>query len=137
MSEEARALIVAGITGPFAIFVDRVVSGFMRRRRDDAQVDLTVSETWQTIVAELRRDISDLRSELAVERGRVDEVKDDLKRERDRAQGLEAEVDKYRSIARSLLRHVLRLREVLGKTGVEMPPIPQDVEDALTGVELP
>lgn len=130
MSEEARALIVAGITGPFAIAVDRALTWFRSRRKDNAEADLTLGQSWKQIVEELRRDIGDLRE-------RVVSLETEVDRERNRAKGLEAEVDKYRTIARSLLRHVLRLRDTLAKANVEMPEIPPDIEDALTGIDLP
>jgi predicted nucleic acid-binding Zn-ribbon protein len=130
MSEETRALIVAGITGPFAIAADRLLTWARNRRLDNAAVGLTVDQRWQAWADELKGEVDDLRD-------RVGKLEEELDHERNRAKGLEAEVDRYRSIARSLLRHVLRLREALGKTDVDVPAIPQDIEDALTGIDLP
>lgn len=134
--KDHTAIITALISGPAGGGAAAAIAWLRNRRSEGAQVDLTVSETWQTIVGELRKDIADLRNELAVERGRVDDVEAELKRERDRAKGLEAEVDKYRSIARSVLRHMLRLRDVMAKARVDLPDMPPDVEDALTGIDL-
>jgi chromosome segregation ATPase len=123
-------LAVAAVTGPFAILADRLVTWARSRRKDNAEVGLTVDQRWERYTDQLEDRLNRLES-------RVTELEADLDRERDRAKGLEAEVDRYRSIARSLLRHVLRLREALGKTDVEVPTIPQDIEDALTGIDLP
>lgn len=130
MSEEARALIVAGITGPFAIAVDRTLTWLRTRRKDSAEAGLAVDQRWEQYADRIEGRMKDLED-------RVDELETALEKEQSRAKGLEAEVDRYRSIARSLLRHVLRLRDALAKTDVEMPTIPQDIEDALTGIDLP
>lgn len=130
MTEETRALIVAGITGPFAIAVDRAVTWLRNRRRDNAEAGLTVDQRWEQYADKLEE-------RLAALEARVEEVESELKRERDRSKGLEAEVDKYRSIARSLLRHVLKLRDALAKAHAEVPDIPPDIEEALTGFDLP
>lgn len=125
-----QAVLVALISGPIGGAVVAAISWLRGRRVDDAQADKTVGEAWQEIVAELRTDISDLR-------GRVDTLEGELRREQSRSKGLEAEVDRYRAIARSLLRHVLRLRDALGAQGADIPALPQDVEDALTSLDLP
>jgi phage shock protein A len=137
MNQTTLPLAVAGLTGPFAIAVDRLITWARNRRRDDAAADklgaeaaLTIDQRWQNLADELRNDVADLRQ-------RVTSLEQELAKERDHAKGLEAEVDRYRSIARSLIRHVLRLRDALAKTDVEMPSIPQDIEDALTGIDLP
>lgn len=126
----ASQVLVALISGPIGGAAVAAVGWFRGRRGEDAQADKTIGEAWQEIVSELRKDISDLRD-------RVDALEDELRREQARSKGLEAEVDRYRSIARSLLRHVLRLRDALGSSGAEVPALPQDVEDALTSLDLP
>lgn len=137
MNQTVLALALAGVTGPLAILVDRAVTSYLGRRKVDAEADkinaeagLTIDQRWQALADELRGDVADLRD-------RVTTLETDLAKERAHAKGLEAEVDRYRSIARSLIRHVLRLRDALAKTDVEVPPIPQDIEDALTGIDLP
>jgi hypothetical protein len=46
-------------------------------------------------------------------------------------------VDRYKAYARSFAKHVIRLREALGKANVDVPTLPSDVEDALTIINLP
>jgi chromosome segregation ATPase len=129
MSEETRALIVAGITGPFAIGVDRTITWLRNRRKDDAEAGLTVDQRWKQYADRIEARMKSLEE-------RVDELEKDLEREQNRAKGLEAEVDHYRRIARSVLRHMLKLRDALSKAHAEVPEIPPDIEEALIGIDL-
>jgi chromosome segregation ATPase len=125
-----HTLMTALISGPIGGAVVALGGWLRNRRKDDAEAGLTVDQRWEQYADRIESRMKDLEE-------RVDELEAQLEREQNRAKGLEAEVDRYRSIARSLLRHVLRLREALGKTDAEVPPIPQDIEDALTGIDLP
>lgn len=125
------AVLIALVTGPAVLVLDRAISWLRNRSKDDAEAGLTVDQRWQNLADKYEERIGRLED-------RVGQVETDLKREQNRAKGLEAEVDRYKSIARSLLRHVLRLREELGKKGDgTMPDLPPDVEDAMTSINLP
>lgn len=125
-----ETVLLALLSAPLAILLDRSFAWIRNRRKDDAEADLTVGTAWQQLADGLRGDIENLRK-------RVDALEADLDKERERSKGLTAEVDRYRRIAQSLARHVLRLRDALGKANVEVPLLPSDVEDALTIINLP
>lgn len=119
------------IAGPVVLIVDRLLTRWVNRRRDDAQTGLTVDQRWQAWADELKEEVDELRN-------RVGKLEDELTVERNRRRGLEAEVDRYKRIAKSLARHVLRLRDELAKANAgELPAIPADVEDAMTIIDLP
>lgn len=118
------------LSAPAALVADRLLTWLRNRRKDEAQAGLTVDQRWKRYADAQDERIEKLES-------RMTELEDDLQRERDRAKGLTAEIDRYKSIARSLLRHVIRLREALGQAGAELPQMPPEVEDALTIINLP
>lgn len=124
------AVIIALATGPAVLIVDRVITWLRNRRKDDAEVGLTVDQRWQAWADELRGEVDSLRT-------RVTDLEASLSDERAKRRGLEAEVDRYKSIAKSLARHVLRLRDALAKFDGDVPVLPADVEDAMTIIELP
>lgn len=130
MSEEARSALLVAITTPLVLIVDRTITWLRNRRKDDAEAGLTVDQRWKQYADRIETRMKGLED-------RVGELETQLEREQNRAKGLQAEVDRYRSIARSLLRHVLKLRDALGKAQAEVPDIPPDIEDALTGIDLP
>lgn len=123
------ALIVAAISGPVAVAARDAVVWIRNRRKDQAEAGLTVDQRWERYADSQDERITRLEE-------RVTETERELKHERDRSKGLTAEVDRYKRIARSLLRHVIRLREELGKASGEVPDLPPDVEDALTAINL-
>lgn len=118
------------LSAAVAIALREGIAWVRNRRRDEAAAGLTLGQSWQAIVEELRRDVGDLRA-------RVTSLEAERDQAHERAKALAAEVDRYRSIARSLLRHVLRLRDALAAQGVEAPPIPPEIEDAFTSLDLP
>lgn len=127
----APELWVALGGGPAAtLLVDRAVGWLRNRRKDDAEAGLTVDQRWKAWADELKAEVEDLRA-------RITKIEEERDQERQRVKALTAEVDKYRQIAKVFARHVLRLREALGKTGAEVPVMPSDVEDALTIINLP
>lgn len=121
---------IAILSGSGSALAVQLVQWLRGRHKDEADVGFTVGQTWQSIVTELRNDIGDLRE-------RVTDLEGDLDREREQKKALAGEVARYKSIARSLLRHVLRLREALAQTDLAVPPMPPDIEDALTTIDLP
>lgn len=124
------AVLIAIVTGPAVLVIDRLITWLRNRSKDDAEAGLTIDERWQKLTDKYEARIGELEA-------RVGRVEDDLRREQARAKGLEAEVDRYRSIARSLLRHVVKLRDALAKANAEVPEMPVEVENALTSIELP
>lgn len=124
------AVLIALLSGPAVVTLDRLITWWRNRRKEDAAADLTTGEAWRAIVSELRGDIADLRD-------RVKALEDEREQLLDRVKGLIAEVDHYRRIARSMARHVLRLRDALAATGADVPVLPTDVEDALTIIDMP
>lgn len=140
----SEPIVVAALVTSSFVLLERLVGWIRNRRKDDAEAELTVAETnltvgkaWQEIADDLRQDITDLR-------GRVEKLEDengDLRKEngdlRSRLAAALAEVDRYKAYTRSFALHVLRLRDALGKGGVEAPMLPSDVEDALTFINLP
>lgn len=124
------AVLIALISGPAAVTLDRIITWFRNRNKEAAETGLAVDQRWENYADKVEERLATLED-------RVVKLEAELKHERARAKGLEAEVDYYRNIARSLIRHVLRLREALAKTKVDIPSIPQDIEDALTGIDLP
>lgn len=124
------AVVIGILSGSGSAAVVQIVLWLRNRRQDSAMADKTVGEAWQEIVTELRSDISDLRD-------RVGTLEDDLHRERQEAQHLRDQIKRYRAIIQSLLRYMLKLRDSLVSEGQQVPPFPQDVEDAMTDPGLP
>lgn len=124
------ALWIAILSGPAAVTLDRFITWLRSRNKEAAETGLTVDQRWQRWADELKGELDDLRErvvKLESERGKL----------LDRITGLIAEVDHYRRIARSMARHVLRLRDVLAATGADVPTLPTDIEDALTIIDTP
>lgn len=124
------ALWIAILSGPAAVTLDRFITWLRNRNKEAAEAGLTVDQRWQRWADELKGELDDLRErvvKLESERGKL----------LDRITGLIAEVDHYRRIARSMARHVLRLRDVLASTGADVPTLPTDIEDALTIIDTP
>jgi chromosome segregation ATPase len=123
--------LIALLSGAGSTLLVQLIGWLRGHRKDNAVADRTVGEAWQAIVEELRQDVRDLRN-------RVTALEDELGRERDRVKALTAEVDRYKAIAKSLAKHVLRLRDELAKKNdADVPPLPSDVEDAMTVIDLP
>lgn len=118
------------LSGPVAVGVDRAVGWLRNRHKDDAETGLTVDQRWERLADQLSDDIADLRT-------RVGALEDERETLLNRVKGLIAEVDHYRRIARSMARHVLKLRDALASAGAEVPVLPSDVEDALTVIDMP
>ena len=124
------AVIIALATGPVVLIIDRAITWARTRKKDDAEAGLTIDQRWQAWADELKDEITALRS-------RVESLEQKLGDEREQRKSLTAEVDRYKRIAKSLARHVLRLRDELAKANVQTPVLPTDVEEALTIIELP
>lgn len=124
------AVLIAILSGTGSTLAVQLVLWLRNRRKDDAEADKTVGETWQTIVGELKGQIEDLRT-------RVGNLEGERETLLERVKGLIAEVDHYRRIARAMARHVLKLRDELAKTASDVPPLPSEVEDALTVIDMP
>lgn len=124
------AVLVAALTGPGVLAIDRLISWWRNRRKDAAETGLTVDERWEKLADKYEERITKLET-------KVRDLEDERRRDREQIKGLEAEVDRYRNIARSLLRHVVKLRDALAKAHAEVPDMPPDVEDALTSIDLP
>lgn len=124
------ALWVAILSGPAAVTLDRLVTWLRNRRKEAAEVGLTVDQRWQRWADELKGEVDDLRTRVV----KLEEERETLLA---RVKGLVAEVDHYRRVARSMARHVLRLRDALASSGADVPQMPADVEDALTVIDMP
>lgn len=125
------AVYVAAATGPLAILLDRIVGWLRNRRRDEAETGLAIDQRWANLANRLDQRVTELED-------RVGDLEAELARERARAQGLAAEVDRYRRIARSLVRHVIKLRDALAvATSEPAPDLPADIEEAITTLDLP
>lgn len=123
------AVIVAAVSGPLAILIDRGIGWARTRRHADAEAGLTVDQRWERYADTLEERLNGLET-------RLKGVEADRRTERDRSRALTAEVDYYRSVARSLLKHVMRLREELGKAGGTVPTLPADIADAVAVSEI-
>lgn len=123
--------LVAALVALGTILLDRGIAWIRNRRKDDAEAGLTIDQRWENYANAQDERIQKLEERIAT-------VEDSLAKERDRSKGLAAEVDRYKRIARSLARHVMRLRDELAKAnGSDLPTLPADVEDALTIIDLP
>lgn len=129
-SSMSDAVLIALLSGPAAVTLDRLISWLRNRNKIDAETGLTVDQRWQAWADELKDELKNLRE-------RVSKLEDSLNQEQTRVKTLQAEVDRYKRIAKSLARHVLRLRDELAKHNADVPMLPSDVEDALTIIELP
>lgn len=125
-----HTIITALITGPIGGAVVAIAGWIRNRRKDAAETGLTVDQRWEQYADRIEGRMKALEK-------RVTELETQLETEQRHAKGLQAEVDKYRSLARTLLRHVIKLRDALAKAHAEVPDIPPDIEDALTGIDLP
>lgn len=123
-------VLVAALTGPGAIALDRAFAWIRNRNKEDAEAGLTVDQRWQAWADELKGEVTELRE-------RIGKLEGSLEDERQKRKGLEAEVDRYKRIAKSLARHVLRLRDELARNRGDVPIMPTDVEEALTIINLP
>lgn len=124
------AVIIALLSGPAAVTLDRLISWFRNRRKLDAEIGLTIDQRWENYTVTIEKRMTGLEN-------RVAELEAELGAEQQRRKGLEVELERYKRIAKSLARHVLRLRDELAKGGADVPMLPGDVEDALTIIELP
>lgn len=125
------AVLIALLSGPVLLGLDRSITWLRNRKKDDAEAGLTIDQRWENYAEAIEKRVEGLEK-------RVEGLEADLERERQRNKGLAAEVDRYKRIAKSLARHVLRLRDALAAAnGGEVPAIPQDIEDALTMIDLP
>lgn len=123
-------LLVAAATGPVAILLDRLISWLRNRNRDEVEVGALLDERWERYADRMDKRVDGLER-------RIDELETDLQRERHRAEALTAEVDRYRRIARSLVRHVMKLRDALAAATAEAPELPADIEEAIVTLDLP
>ena len=122
---------LAIIGGPTMTLLAREgVSWLRNHRKDDAETGLTIDQRWERYTDQLEERLGKLE-------GRVTELETERETLLERVKGLVAEVDHYRRIARSMARHVLRLRDALAATGADVPTLPTDVEDALTVIDIP
>lgn len=124
------AVIIALATGPAVLVADRSITWLRNRGKDEAEAGLTVDQRWQAWADELKGQVDNLRE-------RVTKLEDERETLLDRIKALVAEVDHYRRIARSMARHVLRLRDAVAAAGADVPAMPADVEDAMTVIDLP
>lgn len=118
------------LSAPAALIVDRLLSWWRHRRKEDAEAGLTVDQRWENYADKIETRMASL--EL-----RVTDLETERRQLRDRIKGLTAEVDRYKSIAKSMARHVLKLRDELAKANGNVPTLPSDIEDALTVIDLP
>lgn len=124
-----QGTILAAAAAALGAALNQVVQWARNRKGDAAHVGLTVDERWERYTNNLEERLGHLEK-------RLDAVERELENERNRAKRLTAELEKYKDLAKSLARHVLRLRDALNKANGSAPPIPADIEEALTVIDL-
>lgn len=124
------AVYVAAATGPLAILLDRLVGWARNRNRDEVEVGALLDKRWERYTDRLDQRVDELEE-------RITELEGELSKWRARAEALTAEVDRYRRIARSLVRHVIHLRDALSVAQAEAPELPADIEEAIVTLDLP
>lgn len=123
-------VVLAALISSGLLLLERVIAWVRNRSKDEAEAGLTVDERWERLTNKYEQRISSLE-------GRVTDLETERNQLRERIKGLTAEVDKYRSMARQMARHVLKLRDALSSAHVDVPLLPPDIEDALTVIDLP
>ncbi len=118
------------LSGPILLIADRLLTWARNRRKDNAEAGLTVDRRWEKLADAQEDRLTRLEK-------RVTDLEDERARLRDRIKGLIAEVDRYKTIARSMARHVLTLRDELARANGAVPLLPIDIENALTVIDLP
>jgi chromosome segregation ATPase len=124
------AVYVAAATGPVAILLDRLIGWWRNRDRDEVEVGVLLDQRWERYTDRLDRRVDELE-------GRVVDLEAQLNQWRSRAEALAGEVDRYKRMAKSLLRHVIRLRDALAASTSEAPELPADIEELIVTLDLP
>lgn len=124
------AVLIAIVTGPAVLAIDRMISWLRNRSKDEAEAGLTVDQRWENLADRLDRRVAELED-------RVTDLEKEIEREREQKRALAAEVDRYKRIAKSLLRYVIKLRDGLAEATGTPPSIPSDIEEAITTLDLP
>lgn len=117
------------LSGPALLIADRLLTWLRNRRKEDAEAGLTVDQRWKNYATKIEERVTELE-------GRVTTLEKERTQLRERIKGLMAEVDRYRTIARSMARHVLKLRDELARLNGSVLDLPTDIEDALTVIDL-
>lgn len=124
------AFYIAAATGPAAILLDRLIGWLRNRNRDEVEVGVLLDQRWERYVNRLDKRVDQLES-------RIVELEGQLNTWRARAEALTGEVDRYKRMAKSLLRHVIRLRDALSSSAGEPPELPADIEELIVTLDLP
>ena len=96
--------------------------------RTDAETRGTVAEQWRLWSVHQDKRIEGLES-------RVETLETDLKTERTESNGLRDQVEIQSRLLRSVCRWALSLKDELLRLGGSIPPMPVDVEAALTSLD--
>lgn len=117
----SESVIVALIAGPVSAVLTLLLTKALGRRRDDVEVDALLAERWEKWsqhqdkrIADLEKDVADLRSDLTSER------------DKNRRQA---------SLMTSLIGWALQLRDEVLRLGGHPPVAPAEVQAALTSLD--
>lgn len=124
-----QGTILAAAAAALGAALNQAIQWVRGRKGDAANTGLAVDERWQKYADNLEERLGHLEQ-------RLDAVEQELERERSRAKRLTDELERYKDLAKSLARHVLRLRDALNRATGNAPPIPPDIEEALTVIDL-
>lgn len=132
MDTQPWITIVATIASPVLLLVlQRGLSWRSDQARadvDEATADATTSAAWEKFSARLEADVDKLRKRIVDLEAEVGRLKDSLSEANTRVQ-IQA------SLLRSVIRWALLLRDELLKVDGHVPPMPPDVEAAITTLE--
>lgn len=98
------------------------------RRKNEAEASGVVAEQWRLWSVHQDKRIEGLES-------RVETLETDLKTERTESNGLRDQVEIQSRLLRSVCRWALSLKDELLRLGGSIPPMPVDVEAALTSLD--
>jgi len=144
-----QALTAGLITGPLGALVVLLVQWLLGRRKNNAEVGLTIDQRWERWANELTERLAkaDDRLKAADERQtrtdeRLEKAEGDVETLKGRVTELERslslaeqQVASLRALLRSVTRWALTLKDELLKAGGTVPLMPADVETALTTLD--
>ena len=123
---------LVAIVGPIALaLIKRALPSrteTAEARAGEAQADATAAGEWRELYDKLKAEVTELKGETADLRSRVAELESSLSE-------AEARVKVQASLLRSVCRWALLLRDELLRLDAAVPPMPPDVEAAITSLE--
>ena len=126
---------VALIAASGGAIVNPLLGFLTGRRKANAEADKTTAETRGTVAEQWR--LWSVHQDKRIEglEGRVETLETDLKQERTESGGLRDQVEIQSRLLRSVCRWALSLKDELLRVGGRIPPMPVDVEAALTSLD--